>query len=308
MTNTKTHIFDSLLAPDFDGMALLDEPMAKHTTYRIGGPAQCFVRADSVEAMKEVSEVCRCNSLPLFIIGKGSNILASDDGIDGIVAVLGRDFKNFSVDDESQTIVSGSAVLLSAIVQEALRNSFEGMEFAVGTPGSIGGAIKMNAGSATDWIGSRVNSVVSINDEGVLIRRDGKDVDWGYRSTSFPSNEAILECELALKAGDATTIKAKMEASLNKRRRSQPLDLPSCGSVFRNPEGCSAAKMIDELGLKGTTHGGAQISEKHANFIVNIGGAKASDVLYLIDLVRAKVKEAYGKELSTEVRFLGFAR
>lgn len=308
MPSENDRIFDSLLSSEFDGMTLLDEPMSRHTTYRIGGPAQCFVRADSVLAMKEVSKVCRDNALPLYIIGKGSNILASDEGVRGIVVVLGRDFRNFSVDGETQTVVSGSGVLLSAIVQEALRNSLEGMEFAVGTPGSIGGAIKMNAGTATDWIGSRVGSVVSINDEGVLLRRNGKDVEWGYRTTSFPPNEAILECELVLKTGDSTMIKAKMEASLNKRRRSQPLDLPSCGSVFRNPEGCSAAKMIDELGLKGQTHGGAQISEKHANFIVNIGGAKASDVLYLIDMVRAKVKEAYGKELSTEVRFLGFAQ
>lgn len=299
-------VFEPLTSPGFDGVALLDEPMSKHTTYRIGGPAQCFARADSVEALKAAAKVCAENSLPLFIIGRGSNILASDDGVEGVVVMLGRDFRKFSVDADNGTIVSGSGVLLSAIVQEALRCSLEGMEFAVGTPGSIGGALKMNAGSATDWIGSRVASVVSMNDSGALVRRDGKDVEWGYRTTSFPPNEAILECELALKAGDARLIKAKMEASLNKRRKSQPLDLPSCGSVFRNPEGCSAAKMIDELGLKGTTCGCAQISEKHANFIVNIGGAKAADVLYLIDLAKVKVKEAYGKELSTEVRFLGF--
>lgn len=299
-------LFEDLVEPGFDGEALLGEPMSRHTTYRIGGPAQCFVRVDSVDSLKKVANLCRSESLPIYIVGKGSNILACDDGVEGVVVTLGRDFKKYSVDPENANIVAGSGALLSSIVQEAMRNSLEGMEFAVGTPGSLGGALRMNAGSATDWIGSRVISVVSMSSDGVLVRRDGKDVEWGYRATSFPSNEVILECELALKPGDETLIKAKMEASLNKRRNSQPLDLPSCGSVFRNPEGASAAKMIDELGLKGTRHGGAQISEKHANFIVNTGGALAADVLYLIDLAKVRVKEAYGEELSTEVRFLGF--
>ncbi len=299
-------VFDPLLSPDFDGEAFLDEPMSRHTTYRIGGPADCFVRVDSVGALKLLAEICREASLPLYVIGRGSNILASDEGVGGIVAVLGRDFRNFSVDKQNASIVSGAGVLLSAIVQEALRNSLEGMEFAVGTPGSVGGALRMNAGSSREWIGSRVASVISIRDDGTLVRRTGKDLKWGYRTSSFPSGEVILECELALQSGNETVIKAKMEASLKKRRRSQPLDLPSCGSVFKNPEGGSAAKMIDDLGLKGTRIGGAQISEKHANFIVNVGGATASDVRGLIDLARAKVKEAYGIELRTEVRFLGF--
>lgn len=301
-------LFEPLLSPEFDGEALLDEPMSRHTTYRIGGPADCYIRADSIPAIKTVAETCRNNSIPLFVIGRGSNILASDDGVEGVVLTLGRDFRRFSVDSDSGTIVCGSGALLSSIVQEALRNSLEGMEFAVGTPGSVGGALRMNAGTSSDWIGSRVVSVTSLNDEGVLMRRDGEDVEWGYRRTSFPSNEVILECELGLAPGDPTLIKAKMEASLNKRKRSQPLDLPSCGSVFKNPEGGSAAKMIDELGLKGVRRGGAQISEKHANFIVNTGGASASDVLDLIELARNKVKEAYGEELVTEVRFLGFER
>lgn len=308
MPLSKASALDALFRDDFDGEASRCEPMARHTTYRIGGPAECFVRVDSVLALKEVASICRDSGIPLHVIGRGSNILASDDGVDGVVAMLGRDFRSFSVDAENGTIVTGCGVLLSAIVQEALRNSLAGMEFAVGTPGTIGGALKMNAGSATDWIGSRVESVVSVNREGAMIRRSGRDIDWGYRQTSFPDDETLLECVLSLGHGDSMQISAKMEASLKKRRKSQPLDLPSCGSVFRNPEGCSAAKMIDDLGLKGTTYGGAQISEKHANFIVNLGDAKASDVLYLIDLARTKVKEAYGKELITEVRFLGFGQ
>lgn len=290
----------------FDGEVLVSEPMGKHTTYRIGGPASFYVRVDSLGCLAQLVEACRRQGMPYFVAGRGSNLLVSDDGYEGVVITLGRDFRNHEVREESPTIVAGAGVLLSAVVQEALRNSLAGMEFAVGTPGSLGGALRMNAGSADDWIGSRVRSVTSLTPEGKLVKRMGTEVSWGYRSTSFPAGEAILECELALKEGDPFFIQGKMEGNLARRKKSQPLGLPSCGSVFRNPEGESAARLIDQAGLKGTQVGGAQISTKHANFIVNTGGAKASDVVALIDLARTKVGEDYGIELTPEVRFLGF--
>lgn len=290
----------------FDGEVLVSEPMGKHTTYRIGGLASFYVRVDSLGCLAQLVEACRRQGMPYFVAGRGSNLLVSDDGYEGVVITLGRDFRNHEVRDESPTIVAGAGVLLSAVVQEALRNSLAGMEFAVGTPGSLGGALRMNAGSADDWIGSRVRSVTSLTPEGKLVKRMGTEVSWGYRSTSFPAGEAILECELALKEGDPFFIQGKMEGNLARRKKSQPLGLPSCGSVFRNPEGESAARLIDQARLKGTQVGGAQISTKHANFIVNTGGAKASDVVALIDLARTKVGEDYGIELTPEVRFLGF--
>ena len=290
----------------FDGEVLVNEPMGKHTTYRIGGPASFYVRVDSLGCLSQLVRACIENEVPYFIAGRGSNLLVSDDGFEGVVITLGRDFRNHEVREDAATIVAGSGTLLSAIVQDALRSALSGMEFAVGTPGSLGGALKMNAGSADDWIGSRVRSVTSLAPDGKLVKRMGSDVSWGYRRTSFPAGEAILECELVLQPGDPFLIQGKMEGSLARRKKTQPLDYPSCGSVFRNPEGTSAAKMIDELGLKGTQIGGAQISTKHANFIVNTGGAKAADVVALIELAKDKVEQAYGIELTPEVRFLGF--
>ena len=290
----------------FDGEVLVNEPMGKHTTYRIGGPASFYVRVDSLGCLSQLVRTCIQNDMPYFVAGRGSNLLVSDDGFDGVVITLGRDFRNREVREDAPIIVAGSGVLLSAVVQDALRNALTGMEFAVGTPGSLGGALKMNAGSADDWIGSRVRSVTSLACDGSLVKRMGNEVEWGYRRTSFPIGEAILECELVLKEGDPFFIQGKMEGNLARRKKTQPLGEPSCGSVFRNPDGHSAAKMIDELGLKGTQVGGAQISPKHANFIVNTGGAKASDVVALIELAKDKVEQEYGIELTPEVKFLGF--
>ena len=290
----------------FDGEVLVNEPMGKHTTYRIGGPASFYVRVDSLGCLSKLVRTCLQNEMPYFIAGRGSNLLVSDDGFDGVVITLGRDFRNHEVREDAPVIVAGAGILLSSVVQDALRHSLAGMEFAVGTPGSLGGALKMNAGSADDWIGSRVRSVTSLAPDGSLVKRMGTDVSWGYRRTSFPLGEAILECELVLQEGDPFFIQGKMEGNLARRKKTQPLSEPSCGSVFRNPEGHSAAKMIDEAGLKGTQIGGAQISPKHANFIVNTGGAKASDVVGLIELAKDKVEQEYGIELTPEVRFLGF--
>ena len=295
-----------LVDASFDGEVLVNELMGKHTSYRIGGPASFYVRVDSLGCLSQLVKACLDEGMPYFIAGRGSNLLVSDDGYEGVVITLGRDFRNIEVRKESAEIVSGAGVLLSKVVQEALRASLAGMEFAVGTPGSLGGALRMNAGLADDWIGSRVRSVTSLSPDGELVKRMGSDIEWGYRRTSFPAGEAILECELVLNEGDPFFIRGKMEGNLARRKKTQPLEFPSCGSVFRNPEGHSAAKLIDEAGLKGTQVGGAQISTKHANFIVNTGGAKAADVVALIELAKTKVEEADGIELTPEVRFLGF--
>lgn len=295
-----------LLSTAFDGEFFKDEPMSRHTTYRIGGPAKYFVRVDSLGALSSLITACNVSEMSHVVVGRGSNLLVSDEGVDGVVIMLGRDFKNMQADEETASITAGAGVLLSSVVQEALRCSFGGLEFCVGTPGSLGGALFMNAGSRTDWIGSRVKSVTVHSPEAGICKLSGNDVEWGYRSTSFEQDETILECELSLERTDPFFIRAKLDAGIAKRKKSQPLSLPSCGSVFKNPEGASAAKMIDECGLKGLVRGGAQISEVHANFIVNLGDARASDVIELMHIAQAKVKEVYGQELTPEVRFLGF--
>lgn len=295
-----------LVDKGFDGEIRAHEPMSKHTTYRIGGPARFFVRVDSISALTKLVEMCDAEGIKWIVVGKGSNLLVADEGFDGVVISLGRDFKQHALDGETGKIVTGAAVPLSVIVTDSLNASLAGLEFAVGTPGTIGGAIRMNAGSRDEWIGSRVDSVTIYSREHGLQKLMNEDIEWEYRSTSFAPEDVILECVLNMESVDPFFIRGKMEANLARRKKTQPIELPSCGSVFKNPEGASSAKMIDELGLKGTTIGNAQISEKHANFIVNLGDAKASDVRALIDLVRTEVLNAYGIELATEVKFLGF--
>lgn len=308
MAARHTSPLQALLVDDlFDGDVYPNEPMARHTTYRIGGPARFYVRVNSVGALTQLVGVCEQEGTPWAMVGRGSNLLVSDEGFAGVVIVLGRDFRVMRVDEGRDCILAGAGVALSAVVQEAFTRSLAGLEFAVGTPGTVGGALRMNAGSRGEWIGEHVLSVTTFTPGAGLVRRSGADLSWGYRSSSFASNEAILECELSVKRADPFYIRGKMEAGLARRKKSQPMNEPSCGSVFKNPEGVSVGQLIEELGLKGHVLGGAQISEKHANFIVNAGGATAQDVRGLIELVQAKVNESYGIELAPEVRFLGFS-
>ena len=296
-----------LLSESFDGEALVKEPMARHTSYRIGGPADLFVRADSLSAARQVMEACAEAGAPCMAVGRGTNLLVSDEGFSGVILTLGRDFKRMSTDLATGRITAGGAVLLSAVVQEAMRQELSGLEFAVGTPGTVGGAVRMNAGSREEWMGSVVSSVVLITADAGIRRIGARQISWEYRRTSIPADAVIAECEISMKESDPFFIRGRMEANMARRKKNQPLGLPSCGSVFKYPEGASAAKLIDDLGLKGRTIGGAQVSEVHANFIVNTGGAKASDVVGLMELVRSEVEKAYGITLEPEVRLLGFS-
>ncbi|MEG1397262.1 MAG: UDP-N-acetylmuramate dehydrogenase [Raoultibacter sp.] len=291
----------------FAGSVRVNESMARHTTYRIGGPARFFIEVESISALSQILGICHKSSLPWIVLGKGSNLLVSDEGFSGAVIVLAGDFKHYLYDEEKQSFTVGCAASLSHIVQEAFKRSLAGFEFAVGTPGTLGGALRMNAGSSTEYLGDHVVSVTTFSLAEGLKCTLGSNVVWEYRHSSIPADEVIVECELRALPGNADFIRGKMEGLLARRKKSQPLRYPSCGSVFKNPEGKSAGALIEAVGLKGQIHGGAQISEVHANFIVNIDNASAVDVRALIDLAARKVKEAYGIELTPEVRFLGFA-
>ncbi len=290
----------------FGGDVYPNEPMARHTTYRIGGPARFYVRIDSIGALARTIEACDDTGTSWVIVGRGSNLLVSDDGYDGVVVSLGRDFRACRYDEERRRFSVGAGAALSTVVQEAFRRSLSGLEFAVGTPGSVGGALRMNAGTRSAWIGERVASVTVFTRERGLELRDGDSVVWGYRTTSFRPDEVIVECEIEAEPGNPLLIRGRMESSLAARWVSQPASKPSCGSVFRNPEGHSAARLIEEAGLKGFARGGARVSERHANFIVNEGDATSADVLAVMRAVQAKVYEDYGIELAPEVRLLGF--
>lgn len=296
-----------LLEDDLEAEIFRDEPMSKHTSYRIGGPARFYLRVETLGSVMRIIDACTAEGIPHAVVGRGTNLLVADEGFDGVIVTLGRQFREFSVDEETGIMVSGAGVNLSTLVQEAFRASLSGLEFAVGTPGSVGGALRMNAGTRDEGIGSRVSTVTTYHPISGLRKLYGGDIEWGYRSSSFDPEETILECELLMEKGDPFFIRGKMEANLSRRRRTQPLGEPSCGSVFKNPEDGSSARLIESCGLKGRRVGAAQVSEKHANFIVNTGGATAQDVMALIEIVRSEVEEEHGIRLVPEVRFLGFA-
>ena len=291
----------------FEGYVLQDEPMSRHTSYRIGGPARYFIQADSLRALTDATEACRAWGVPWIAVGRGSNLLVADEGFDGAVITLGSGFASCSYNQDSQTFTVGAGCRLSHVVRQAHALGRSGFEFAVGTPGTVGGALRMNAGTSHEYLGSRVRSVTTLRPGQGLKRYAPQDISWGYRETSLPFDEIVLECELSTADGNADMIRARMDAALSRRRKTQPLTLPSCGSVFRNPERESVGRLIENVGLKGAWCGGAQISELHANFIVNRGGAKASEVLSLIHAAHDAVLERYGIDLIPEVRFLGFA-
>ncbi|MDO4590949.1 MAG: UDP-N-acetylmuramate dehydrogenase [Slackia sp.] len=294
------------LGPEFKGRVLENELMSRHTTYRIGGPARYFIQADDLPSLSRATDALRAWGVPWIALGKGSNLLVSDEGFDGAAIVLGPGFSVCRYNDDSKTFSVGAACRLSHVVREAFSEGRAGFEFAVGTPGTVGGALRMNAGTSREYIGSRVVSVTTLRPGSGLRRYDARDIEWGYRQTSLPYDEVVLECELSTRAGDPEEIRLRMERSLSRRRTTQPLGLPSCGSVFRNPARESVGRLIENVGLKGASCGAAQISELHANFIVNRGGARAIEVLALIHAAQDAVRERYDIELVPEVRFLGF--
>lgn len=296
---------EALLAgSDFDGEVFPDEPMARHTTYRIGGPARFFVQANSISALCSVLRACARFDVPWVLVGRGSNLLVCDEGFPGIVLTLGRDFRKLRYDEERHLITVGAAATLATVVREAFHRSLAGLEFAIDVPGTVGGALRMNAGLADEWIGKRVFSVTVLHPNGQLERLRAEDLAWDYRTSAFAPEDIIVECELSVEPSDPFFIRGRMEALHRRRKERQPLNFPSCGSVFRNPEGAHAAELIERAGLKGESIGGAQVSTVHANFIVNTGNATAHDVIALIRRVQTVVFDEYRIRLVPEVRYL----
>jgi UDP-N-acetylmuramate dehydrogenase len=285
------------------GEVRLEEPMARHTTLRIGGPAAVYAVLDTVSEVAAALTVLAEEAVPWTVVGKGSNLLVSDAGYRGAVLVLGREFKRHSVD--GATIVSGAGAPLAALVQEAFQRGLAGMTWGVGIPGTLGGAIVMNAGTADGSIGPSVDTVtVYVPGEGLRMVH-GPAIEWGYRTCSLAGTGIILESNLKVVPGERARIRAEMERALARRKTTQPISSPSAGSVFRNPEGGSAGRLIEEAGLKGLRLGGARVSDVHANFIVNEGGATAADVMGLMRKIIRSVRDRDGIELEPEVRFLG---
>ena len=278
----------------------LDEPMKNHTSFRIGGPADIMITVCSTDELRLVITACKENGVPWMILGRGSNLLVSDDGIEGAVIVLDGDFKNCEV--VGDTIVSGAAMSLTRLCTIAAEHSLSGLEFAYGIPGSVGGAVYMNAGAyggETKDVAAEAEYLTPDGEIGVFTNAE---LDFGYRRTIFKDNGfIILRAKYKLTPDNREDIQARMDDYMNRRRTKQPLELPSAGSVFKRPEGAFAGALIEGCGLKGRTVGGAQVSEKHAGFIVNIGSATAEDVLGLVELIRETVQRETGYTLECEI-------
>lgn len=286
---------------------LLDEPMARHTTFRIGGPADCFLTPRSASELQELLKLISESSVPHFIMGNGSNLLVSDEGYRGIVISIGRNMSRIRV--EGTTIEAEAGAFLSGIAAKAKAASLTGFEFAGGIPGTLGGACVMNAGAYGGEMKQVLRSVTCIDETGQLRTVDSEELELGYRSSALMRNGWIaVGARLLLSEGRQEEIEALTNELRERRCAKQPLDKPSAGSTFKRPEGYFAGKLIMDAGLRGYSVGGAAVSEKHCGFVVNNGGATAADVLQLMRDVERIVEEKFGVRLTPEVRFLGEMR
>jgi len=282
----------------------IDEPMKEHTSFRIGGPADIFVTPTTLKEVCDVHALCKENDIPLFVMGNGTDLLVLDGGIRGVVMQI---FRNWAHVDINGTVVTAkSGVLLSGLCKKLAKAGLGGMEFAAGIPGTLGGALFMNAGAYGGEMKDVVHSVCIIDENGRNRWLDINEIHYGYRSSIFRDhNYIILEARLQLEYRDPDTCLNTIEALNAKRRARQPLEYPSAGSVFKRPSGCYVGPMIEQAGLKGMRVGDAQISEKHAGFIINLGNATAKDVLELIDIVKQRIQDIFGIELELEIQVVG---
>ena len=281
-----------------------DEPMERHTTFRIGGPARLMALPKPREAAAPALRVARAHGIVPFFLGNGSDLLVSDKGYPGFIIKVVGGLTDLTV--EGNKIRAGSGVLLSTLSRAALEHGLTGLEFSNGIPGSLGGAITMNAGAYDGDMSMVVRSVDFVDGEGALKTLSGADLDFAYRHSAFSDGRRlILGAELELAPGKPDQIQALMDDLWNRRRHKQPLDKPSAGSTFKRPQGYFAAALIDECKLKGARVGGAEVSKKHAGFIINAGGATSADVLALARQVQETVLRETGVALELEVRFLG---
>jgi UDP-N-acetylmuramate dehydrogenase len=278
--------------------------LAPLTTFRVGGPAALYLEAEDDVDLEAAGLAVRESGVPFLVLGKGSNVLVSDAGFPGLVLRLGRRYRWAA--REGTRLTAGGAMPLPALAGVALRHGLSGLEFGVAIPATLGGSVRMNAGAHGAEIG---DVLVRIEAFSLLQGRrssiEATDVTFAYRSTSLPADAVVVGAEVQLATGDEGAVRARMDDARDARRRTQPLAEPNCGSVFKNPRGDHAARLIDEAGLKGTRVGGAHVSSKHANFIVADDGSSAADVLGLIRLVRERVLDAAGVELEPEVRLVG---
>ena len=304
--NNTTLIYDKVLNIIGDENRIKrDELLKAHTTFRIGGPADLMVMPASADEIVKLTDLFKTENIKYIILGNGSNVLASDAGFRGVVIKIGKEMSYVSRTEKK--ITAGAGTILSAVSSEAAKASLTGMEFASGIPGSIGGAVFMNAGAYGGEMSQIVTAVTAVMPDGTIKKITKEDgFDFGYRHSVFCDNGAVIvEVEVELTEGVSEEIYAYMKDLTGRRVEKQPLNFPSAGSTFKRPEGYFAGKLIQDAGCKGLSVGGALVSPKHAGFIVNNGGATSEDILNLIKLVQMRVKDEFGVDLETEVRIIG---
>ena len=298
--NIKQH-FQEILGND---RVLEAEPMGKHTTFRIGGPADLFVAPENTDEIKKLIAICKEEKVPYFILGNGSNLLVSDKGYRGVIIQLYRSFGQITLKENE--IHAQAGALLSGIAAMAREASLTGFEFAGGIPGTLGGAVVMNAGAYGGEMKDVLKEVTVLTPEGEVVTLQARELQMGYRTSIIKeSGYIVLEAVISLKKGDQDEIKSRMQELAGMRSSKQPLSYPSAGSTFKRPEGYFAGKLIMDSGLRGYQVGGAQVSEKHCGFVINTGNATAKDVTTLMADVQRIVLEKFGVKLEPEVKFLG---
>lgn len=281
----------------------IDAPMKEYVHFRVGGPADILLIPNNKEQVIKTIKVCRKNNIPFYVVGNGSNLLVRDGGIRGVVIKLGN-VKHIKVNENRVEAECGA--MLKDVSDAALKNSLTGFEFACGIPGTVGGAVFMNAGAYNGEISHVIESAEAIDSEGNLLTLTHDELDLGYRSSVImKKGYIVLSATFKLEKGNGNNIKEKVDDLTFKRESKQPLEYPSAGSTFKRPEGYFAGKLIEDSGLKGFSLGGAAVSQKHSGFVINKGGATAKDILDLIHHVQNEVKRQFGVELHPEVRIIG---
>lgn len=299
---------------------LTDVPMSRYTTFRVGGNASYLANVENEEILTALLNLLKENDMPYYFLGNGSNLLVSDQGYDGVMIKLGGEFSKMiwedfadreavsggSAQEENTVCQAGAAVMLTQMAQKAAEHGFAGLEFAYGIPGTVGGAIVMNAGAYGGEMCQIVEFVRLLDEDLRIVTLKGDEMSFGYRTSILKKKPyVVLSVGCRLRRGDKKEITAKMDANMSARKEKQPLEYPSAGSTFKRPEGYFAGKLIQDAGLKGYRVGGAQISEKHCGFVVNTGDATAEDICHLIRDVQNKVRETSGVMLEPEVIMLG---
>lgn len=300
----KEFIYKQLLNILKEDKIKVDEPMKKHISFKVGGPADFLVKPETEEELIQVIKLVKKENIPFLVIGNGSNLLIKDGGIRGVVIELSDNFNNYEI--EGNIIKAQSGALLSILGRNALKNSLTGFEFAAGIPGTLGGALAMNAGAYGGEMKQVIKTVRLMDTEGNIFELSNEEMKFEYRRSILTTNDFIvLSAVIELKQGNADEIKETMVDYANRRSTKQPLNFPSAGSTFKRPEGHFAAKLIDDCGLRGLNLRGAQVSDKHCGFVINSGDASAKDLLDLMFIVKSTVNAKFGIMLEEEVKILG---